>query len=172
MKPRKSILVWNTTLEVSRKYDMVKSSLLLFSCQIASNSLRPHGSQHTRPLCPPLSPWVCSNSCPLSQWCYPTILSAVVSFSSCFQSFPPLGSFLMSQLFALGGQSIGASVSASVLPLNIQDWFSLAWTGWISLQSKGLSGVFSSTTESAIIIQISLPSWASLSPSIPPSRSH
>ena len=120
-------------------------ALLSFSCSTVSDFLEPHGLQHAGILCPSSS-GACSNSCPLSQWCCPTILSAVVSFSSCFQSFPPLGSFLMSQLFALGGQSIGASVSASVLPLNIQDWFSLGWTGWISLQSKRLSRVFSNPT--------------------------
>ena len=105
-----------------------------------------HGLQHTRLPCPSLSPGVCSNSCPLSRECHPTILSPVVPFSSCFQSFPASGSFLMSQYFTLGGQSIGASVSASVLPMNIQDWFPLGWTGWISLQSKRFSRVFSNTT--------------------------
>ena len=96
--------------------------------------------------CPSPSPRAYLNSSPLSQWCHPTILSSVISFSSCFRSFQASGSFLISWLFASGGQSIGASVSASVLPLNIQDWFPLGSTGWISLQSKGLSRVFSSTT--------------------------
>ena len=105
----------------------------------------PHGLQH-RLLCPLLSPWVCSNSCPLSRWCHPIISSSVISFSSCPQSFPASSSFLMSKLFASGGQSIGASASASVLPMNIQDWFALGLIGLISLQSKGLSRVFSSTT--------------------------
>ena len=108
-----------------------------------SNSLRPHGLQHTRLLCPSPTPGAYSNSCSLSQWCNPTISSSVIPFSSCPQSFPASGSFLMSQVFASGGQSIGAS--ASVLPMNIQDWFPLGLTGWISLQSKGLSRVFSNT---------------------------
>ena len=111
-----------------------------------SDSLWPHGLQHTRLPCLSPFPGACSNSCPLSQWCYPTVSSSVVPFSSCFKSFPASGSFLMSQLFTSGGQNIGASVSASVLPMNIQDWFPLGWTGWISLKSKGLSRVFSNTT--------------------------
>ena len=102
-------------------------------------SLQPHGLQHTRLPCPSLSPGACSNSCPLSQWCHPTISSSVVPFSSCLQSSPTSGSFPMSQFFPSGGQSIGASASASVLPMNTQGWFHLGWTGWISLQSKGLS---------------------------------
>ena len=105
--------------------------LLLFSC-----SLQPHGLQHARLFCPSPSPGACSNSCPLSQWCHPTILSSVVPFSSCLQSFPASGSFLISWLFASGGQSTGASVSASILLKNTQDWFPLWWTDWISLQSK------------------------------------
>ena len=117
---------------------------LLFSCSVVSDSLRPHGLQHARLPCPSPSSRVCSNSCPLSQWCHPTISSSVFPFSSCPQSFPASGSFLVSQFFASGGQSIG--VSASVLPMNIQDWFPLRWTGLISLLSKGLSGVFSNTT--------------------------
>ena len=108
-------------------------------------TLQPHGLQHTRLLCPPLSPRVCSDSCPLSWWCYLTISSSVIPFSSCLQSFPASGSFLMSWLFTSGGQSIGASASASVLPVNIQCWFPLGLTGLISLQSKGLSRVFFST---------------------------
>ena len=112
---------------------------------VVSDSLRPHESQHTRPPCPSPTPGVYSNSCPLSQWCHPTVSSSVIPFSSCPQSFPASGSFPMSQLFSWGGQSIGASASASVLPLNTQDW-SLGWTGGISLQSKGLSRVFSNTT--------------------------
>ena len=106
-------------------------------------SLWPHGLHHARFLC---LPRVCSNSCPLSQWCYLTISSSVTPFFSCPQSFPGSGSFPMSQLFASGDQSIGPSASALVLPMNIQDWFPLGLTGWISLQSKGLSRVFSSTT--------------------------
>ena len=111
-----------------------------------SNSLWPHGLQHTRIPCPSLFPWVCSNSCPLSQWCHPAISSSVIPFSSCPQSFPALGSFLMSQFFASGGQSIGVSASALVIPVNTEGWFPLGLTGLISLQSKGLSKVFSNTT--------------------------
>ena len=103
-------------------------------------------SQHARSSCPSPTPGVYPNSCPLSQWCHPAISSSVVPFSSCPQSLPASGSFPMSQLFPWGGQSIGASASASVFPMNIQDGFPLGWTGWISLQSKGLSRVFSNTT--------------------------
>ena len=106
----------------------------------------PHGPQHTRPLCPSPTPRVYSNSCPFSWWCHPTISSSVILFSSHLQSFPASGSFQMSQLFVSSGQSIGVSASASVLPVNIQDWFPLGRAGWISLQSKGLSRVFSNTT--------------------------
>ena len=120
-------------------------SSVQFSNSVVSDSLRSHGLQHARPLCPSPTPGVYSNSCPLSQWCHPAISSSVVPFS-CLQSFPASGSFQMSQLFASGGQSIGVSALVSVLPMNIQDWFSLEWTGWISLQSKGLSRVFSNTT--------------------------
>ena len=109
-----------------------------------SDSLWPHGLQHARLLCPPLFPGVCSSSCPLSQWCHPTISSSIAPFSSP-QSSPASGSLPMSRFFASGGQSIGASASASVLPMNIQDWFPLGLTGLISLKSKGLSRVFSST---------------------------
>ena len=118
---------------------------LVFSHSVVSNSLQLHGLKNTRLLCPSLSPGVCSDSCPLN-WCHPTISSSVIPFSSCPQSFPASGSFPMSRLFASGGQSIGASVSASVLPMSIQDWFPLGWTGLISLLSKGLSKVFSNTT--------------------------
>ena len=118
-------------------------SSVQFSRSVVSDSLWPHGLWHTRLPCPSPTPRACSNSSPLSQWCHPTISSSVIPFSSCLQSFPASGSFPMSQLFASGGQSIGASASASVLPMNIQDWFPLEWTGWISLQSKGLSRVFS-----------------------------
>ena len=117
-----------------------------FSRSVVSDSLRPHGLQNTRPPCPSPTPGVYSNSCPLSWWCHPTISSSVVPFSSCFQSFPVSGSFPVSQFFASGGQSIEVSASASVLPMNIQDWFPLGWTGWISLQSKGLSRIFSNNT--------------------------
>ena len=111
-----------------------------------SDSLWPHWLQHARPPCPSPTPRVYSNSCPLSQWCHPTISSSVVPFTSSLQSFPASGSFQMSQLFASGGQSIGASALASILPVNTQDWSPLGWTGWIPLQSKRLSRVFSSTT--------------------------
>ena len=106
-----------------------------FSCSIVSDSLRPHGLQHARLPCPSPSPRACSNSCPLSQWCHPTISSAIVPFSSHLQIFPASGSFPMSQLFTSGGQSIGVSALASVLPMNTQDWSPLGWTGWTSFQS-------------------------------------
>ena len=109
-------------------------------------TLQPHGLQHARPPWPSPTPGVYSNSCPLSQWCKPTISSSVIPFSSCLQSFPASGSFQMSQFFASGGQSIEVSASASVLLINIQDWFHLRWTGWISLQSMELPRVFSNTT--------------------------
>ena len=111
-----------------------------------SNSLQLHELQHARPPCPSPTPGDYPNSCPLSRWCHPTISSSVVPFSSCPQSFPVSGSFQMSQFFASGGQSIGVSASTSVLPMNTQDWSPLGHTGWISLQSKGLSRVFSNTT--------------------------
>ena len=110
-----------------------------------SDSLQPHELQHARLPCPSLSPRVCSNSCPLSQWCYWTISSSAPLFPSCLQSFPASGSFLMSQHFTSGSQGIGASASASVLPMNMQGWFPLGLTSLISLQSKGLSRVFSSS---------------------------
>ena len=111
-----------------------------------SESLRSHELQHARPPCPSPTPGVYPNSCPLSRWCHPTISSKVIYFSSCPQSFPASESFPMSQLFASGGQNIGVSASTSVLPKNTQDWSPLRWTGWISLQSKGLLRVFSNTT--------------------------
>ena len=111
-----------------------------------SNSLQPHGPQHSRPPCPSTTPVAYSNSCPLSKWCHPTISSSVIPNSSCPLSFPASGSFQMSQPFASGGQSIGVSASTSILPMNIQDWSPLGWNGWTSLQSKGLSRVFSNTT--------------------------
>ena len=117
-----------------------------FSYSVVSSSLRPHGLQHARLPCPSPTPGVYPNSCPLSQWCHPTISSFVVPFSSCLQFFPESGSFQMSQFFASGDQSIGVSASTSVLPMNIQDWFPLGQTGWISLQSNGLSRVCSNTT--------------------------
>ena len=110
------------------------------------DSLWTHEPQHARPPCPSATPRAYSNSCPSNQWCHPTISSSVVPFSSHLQSFPATGSFPMSQFFTSGGQSIGVSASALVLPVNIQDWFPLGWTGWISLQSKGLSRIFFTTT--------------------------
>ena len=113
-----------------------------FSRSVLSDSLWPHESQHARPPCPSPTPGVYSNSCPSSWWCHPAISSSVIPFSSCPQSLPASGAFPMSQLFTWGGQSIGVSASASVLPMNTQGWSPLGWTGWISLQSKGLSRVF------------------------------
>ena len=117
-----------------------------FSRSVMSDSLRPRESQHARPPCPSPTPGVYSNSCPLSRWCHLAISSSAIPFSSCPQSLPTSGSFPMSQLFAWGGQRIGVSASTSVLPMNTQDWSPLGWTGWISLQSKGLARVFSNTT--------------------------
>ena len=121
-------------------------SSVQFSRSVVSNSLRPHGLKHARPSWSSPTPRVYSNSCPLSQWCHPTISSSVVPFFSCLQSFPASGSVQMSQFFTSGSQSIGVSSSASVLPMNNQDWSPLGWTGWISLRSKGLSRVFFNTT--------------------------
>ena len=123
-----------------------RDSVSQFSHSVMSDSLWPHGLQHARPLCPSPTPGVYSNLCPLSQWCHPTISSSFIPFSSHLLSFPAPGSFPVSQFFASGGQSIGVSASASVLPMNVQDWSPLGWTSWISLQSKGLSRVFSNTT--------------------------
>ena len=117
-----------------------------FSRSVVSHSLWPHELQHARPPCPSPTPEVYSNSYPLSWWCHPTISSSFVPFSSCTQSFPVLGSFPMSQLFAWGGQRTGVSASASVLPMNTQHWSPLEWTGWILMQSKCLLRVFSNTT--------------------------
>ena len=114
-------------------------SVSQFSRSVVSDSLQPHKTQHARPPCPSPTPRVYPNSCPLSRWCHLTISTSVIPFSSCLKSFPTSGSFQMSQLFASGGQSIGASASTSVLPMNTQDWSPLGGTGWISLQSKGLS---------------------------------
>ena len=170
--PKGSELTWQTSMLYSyivrliyvNEYNVFvwKSALLQNSCQlfyglgwlssvqlshsVVSDSLRPHEPQHARPPCPSPTPGVYPNSCPFSWWCHPTISSSVVPFSSCLQSFPASGALPMSQFFASGGQSIGVSASTSVLPMNTQDWFPLGWTGWISLQSKGLSRVFSSTT--------------------------
>ena len=117
-----------------------------FSHSVMSDSLWPHGLQHGRPPCPSPTLGAYSNSCLLSRWCHQTISSSVIPFSSCLQSCPASRSFQMSQFFTSGGQSIGVSASASVLPINIQDWFPLGWTGWISLLSKGLSRVLANTT--------------------------
>ena len=133
------ILVW----EIPGR---LQSSSVQFSCSVMSDSLLLHGLQHPRLPCPSPTPGVYSNSCPLSRWCHPNSPSSVIPLSSCLQFFPSSGSFPMCQFFASGGQNIGVSASASVLPMNIQDRFPLGWTGWISLQSKGLSRVFSSTT--------------------------
>ena len=120
-------------------------SWVQFSHSVVSNSSQPHGPHHDRPPCSSPTPRVYSNSSPSSQWCHPAISFSVVPFSSCLQFFPASGSFPVSQLFTSGGQSTGVSTSTSVLPMNVQDWFSLGWVGWISLQSKGLSRVFSNT---------------------------
>ena len=134
------------SLRVNQFKNMYVCVLLLFSHSVVSSSLWPHGLQHPRPPCPSPLPGACSNSCPSSQWCHRTISSSNVTFSSCLQSFPAPGSFPMSQFFASGGQSIGTPASASVLPINIQDWFPLGLTSFISLQSKGPSRVFSRST--------------------------
>ena len=136
------------------KLNMKKSNIMAsgpissvqFSRSVVSNSLQLHGLQHARPPCSSPTPRIYPNSCPLSWWCHPTISSSVIPFSSCPQSFPASGSFPMSQVFASGGQSTGVSASTSVLPMNTQGWSPLEQTGWISLQSKGLSRVFSNTT--------------------------
>ena len=126
-----------------------------FSLSVVSDSLRPHGLQHARPPCPSPTPGAYSNSCPLSQWCHSTISSSFTPFSSCPQSFPASGSFSMSQFFTSGGKSIGISASTSVLLMNIQDWFLLGWTGWIYLQSQGLSRVLQHHSSKASILQCS-----------------
>ena len=130
---------------VAYLYNGIFSSVQ-FSCSVVFDSLRPHGLHYARPHCPSPTPRVYSNSCPLSRWCHPATSSSVVPVPSRLQSFPALGSFLMSQFFSSGDQTIGVSASASVLPMNIHGWSPLGWTGWISLQSKGLSRVFSNTT--------------------------
>ena len=126
-----------------------------FSLSVVSDSLRPHGLQHARPPCPSPTPGAYSNSCPLSRWCHSTISSSFTPFSSCPQSFPASGSFSMSQFFTSGGKSIGISASTSVLLMNIQDWFLLGWTGWIYLQSQGLSRVLQHHSSKASILQCS-----------------
>ena len=121
-------------------------SAIQLSCSVVSNSLRHHGLQHARHPCPSPTPRVYSNLCPSGRWCHPTISSSVIPVSSCLQSFPASGSFQISQFFTSGGQRSGVSASASVLPMNTQDWSPLRWNVWIFLQSRGLSGVFSNTT--------------------------
>ena len=122
------------SLKRQKKYSVYHN---MFSPSIVSDSLWPHELQHARLPCPSSSTRHCSNSCPLSLWCHPTVSSSVTHFSSCRQSFPASGSFPVSWLFESGGQSIGTSASATVLPMNTQDWFPSGWTGWISLQSEG-----------------------------------
>ena len=126
----------------SNEINSSQFSSVQFSHSVVSNSLRPHEQEHARPPCPSPTPGIHPNPCPSSRWCHP---SSVVPFSSCPQSFPASGSFPMSQLFTSGGQSFGVSAPASLLPTNTQDWSPLGWTGWMSLQSKGLSRVFSNT---------------------------
>ena len=127
-------------------FTFLKPVSVQFSRSVVSDSLWPHGLQHARPPCPSPTPRVHPNPCPLSWWFHLTISSSVIPFSSCPQSFPASGSFQMSQLFTSGGQSIGVSASTSFLPMNTQNWSPLGWTGWISLQTQGLSRVFSNTT--------------------------
>ena len=144
MAAHSSISAWKTpwTEEPGRP----QSSSVQLSHSVVSDSLWPHESQHARPPCPSPTPGVYPNPCPSSQWSHPAISSSVVPFSSCSKSLPASGSFPKSQPFTWGGQCIGVSASASVLPTNTQDWSPLGWTGWISLQYKGLSRVFSKTT--------------------------
>ena len=139
-------LIYNIHLKSHIKFDTYFFLSVQFSCSVMSDSLWPHESQHARPPCSSPSPGVHSDSRPSSLWCHPAISYSVVPFASCPQSLPASESFPMSQLFTWGGQSTGVSASASVLPMNTQDWFPLGWTVWISLQSKGLSRVFSNTT--------------------------
>ena len=136
---QKKIFTWRIQQETLKKENFVQ---LLNGVQL----VQPHRLQHARLTCPSPSPRACSSSCLLSQWCHPTISSSIIPFSSCLQSCPASGAFPMSQFFASGGQNIGASVSTSVLPMNFQVWFPLGLTGFISLQSKGHSRVFSNTT--------------------------
>ena len=145
--------LYPTPQSPSGGYDWSRTTSVQFSRSVVSDSLRPHGLQHARPPCPSPTPRVYPNSCTLSRWCHPTISSSVIPFSSCPQSLPASGSFPMSQLFALGGQSIRVSASASVLPMNIQDWSPLGWTGWISLQSKGLKSLLQHPSSKASILQ-------------------
>ena len=141
-----ALFIYNSVLNDNGKFWLLSLISVQFTCSVVSKSLQPHGLQHAGPPCLSPTPRVYSNSCPLSQWGHPAISSSVVSFSSCLQSFLASGSFTMSQFFASGGQSFGVSASTSVLPMNIQDWFPLGWTSWISLKSKRPSRVFSNTT--------------------------
>ena len=138
----------DTTQQLNNKILPYKETVvgIQFSRSVVSDCLWPHELQHTRLPCPSPTPGVYLNSCPLNQWCHPAISSSVVPFSSCLQYFPASVYFQMNQFLTSGGQSIGVSASASVLPMNIQDWFPLGWTSWISLHSKGLSRVFFNTT--------------------------
>ena len=142
--------LWDTVKAVLRGRFIAKQAYLKkqvqFSCSVVFNPLWPHEPQHTRRACPSPTHRVHPNPCPLSQWCHPIISSSVIPFSICPQSFPASGSFQISQLFTSGSQSIGVSASASVLPMNTQEWSPLGWTGWNSLQCKGFSRVFSNTT--------------------------
>ena len=139
---------WKENILVKPVYFLVslEANLVQFRHSVMFNSLQPDGLQHARLPCPSPTPRACSNSCPSSQWCHPATLSSFVPFFSCPQSFPASRSFPMSQFFTSGGQSIGVSASVSVLPMNIQNWFPLGLTGWLSLQSKGLSRIFFNTT--------------------------
>ena len=151
--PELQVVAWSCPRDCSSHCPWCLSTVILlaissvqFSSSVVPDSLRPHEPQHARPPCPSPTPRVHPNPCPLSRWCHPAISSSIVPFSSCPQSLPGSGSFQMSQLFTWDGQSIGFSASTSVLPMNTQDWSPLGWTGWTSLQSKGLSRVFSKTT--------------------------
>ena len=146
---RKVYLLKTTPIKSLRPWFIIHHASVQFRCSVVSDSLWPHELQHARRPCSSTAPRAYSNSCPLSRWCHPTISSSVVPFSSLLQSSQASGLFVfffqMNQFFASGGQSIGASASASVLPMNTQDWSPLGWTSWISLKSKGLSRVFSNT---------------------------
>ena len=146
-------------MNIYRSYYQVLSFSSV-SRSVVSDSLQPHGLQHTRPPCASPPPGVYSNSCPLSQWCHPIISSSVIAFFSRLQSFPASGSFQISQVFAWGGQSIGVSASASVLPMNTQDWSPLGWTGWISLLSKGLSRIFTTAVQKHQFFGAQLSLWS------------
>ena len=143
-----TVVWWNTQLVKNYK-DWSSDQ---FSCSVVSDSLWLHELQHTRPPCSSPTPRVHPNPCPSSWWCHPAISSSVIPFSSCLQSLPASGLFPMSQLFAWGGQSTRVSASASVLPMNTQEWLPLGWSGWTSLQSKGFSRVFSKTSINSLVL--------------------